>query len=164
MGWDVRVLDARPVFLSRERFPLADDLVRISPEAVLRGASVDAGTAAVVMSHDFFQDLAVLEALVTQPLNYLGILGPRSRTERLLRELSPHARDVAKDTIPRLHAPVGLDIGAETPEEIALAVVAEIQATLRARPGGPLRDRVGPIHGRTAELQVSMSAALELRT
>jgi xanthine/CO dehydrogenase XdhC/CoxF family maturation factor len=148
LGWDVNVIDTRPTFLSRERFPLADELILITPSAVLQAVPEEPGTAAIVMSHDFLQDLAVLEALVGRSLDYLGVLGPRSRTERLLRELSFDAQKRAGAVLRRLHAPVGLDIGAETPEEIALAVVAEIQATLRARAGGKLRDQAGPIHGK----------------
>lgn len=151
LGWDVSVIDTRPTSLNRERFPLADKLILTTPGAVLRGVSVEPGTAAIIMSHDFVQDLAVLETLLTQPLEYLGVLGPRGRTERLLRELSPGAQGSAGATLRGLHAPVGLDIGSETPEEIALAVVAEIQATLRNRAGGKLRDREGPIHGRPPE-------------
>ncbi len=148
LGWDVRVIDTRPALLNRERFPLADELIRVTSGAVLQAIPEGPEAAAVVMSHDFLQDVAVLEALAARPLSYLGVLGPRSRTERLLQELSPEAHKHAAISLHDLHAPVGLDIGAETPEEIALAVVAEIQATLRSRAGGKLRTQGGPIHGR----------------
>ncbi len=155
LGWDVSVSDTRLAFLSRDRFPLAADLIHTSPGAPLGDIRVEAGTAAIVMSHDFVQDLAVLEALVSLPLDYLGVLGPRGRTERLLRELSPDVKERVGAALGSLHAPVGLDLGAETPEEIALAVVAEIQATLRRHEGGKLRDREGPIHDRrTGEIEI----------
>jgi xanthine/CO dehydrogenase XdhC/CoxF family maturation factor len=76
---------------------------------------------------------------------YLGVLGPRQRTEGLLRHLGARATAQARG---RLHAPAGLDLGAETSEEIALAIVAEIQAVFAGRAGGPLRERRGPIHDR----------------
>ncbi len=148
LGWDVDVIDTRPALLSRERFPLADELIRITPGTVVQAIPEGPDTAAIVMSHDFLQDVAVLEALAARALSYLGVLGPRSRTERLLRGLSPEAHKHVTASLRDLHAPVGLDIGAETPEEIALAVVAEIQATLRSRTGGKLRSQGGPIHGR----------------
>jgi xanthine/CO dehydrogenase XdhC/CoxF family maturation factor len=80
--------------------------------------------------------------LASQPLAYLGILGPQKRSDQLLSEAG-----VQKSTIQSLHSPMGLDIGADGPEQVALAVVAEIQATVNGREGGLLRDRQGPIHG-----------------
>ncbi len=137
LGWYVSVMDQRSAFLTRQRFPQADRLVPITPGTILSGISIDPETAAVVMSHDYLQDHAVLEALAAQPLKYLGVLGPRSRTSRLLSELPAAARDALRD----VYAPVGLDLGAETPEEIALAILAEIQAVLRGGTGGGLRGR-----------------------
>ena len=163
LGWHVSVMDMRPAFLSRERFPLADQLVPVMPEAVLRGVSMDPKTVAVVMSHDFLQDLATLESLLSQPLKYLGILGPKSRTERLLSELASHGRSASEEVLQRLHAPVGLDIGAEAPGEIALAIVAEIQAVLRGRSGGGLRERAGSIHRETGTPQICQGVPEETR-
>ncbi len=107
----------------------------------------DERTAAVLMTHNYPRDLDLLHALLPTPAGYVGVLGPRARTERLLAELaargpSPQRADA------RLHSPVGLDIGAETPEEIALAIAAEITATFAGRTGGPLQVRRGPIHDR----------------
>lgn len=100
--------------------------------------------AAVVMTHNFEDDLEMLRHLVGRPLRYLGILGPRERTRRLSESLD------ALLPAEILHAPAGLDVGAETPKEIALAVSAKIQAALRRRPGGSLNDRRGPIHERVS--------------
>jgi xanthine dehydrogenase accessory factor len=105
----------------------------------LRGRAVDARKVAVVMSHSYPQDSAFLRALVGRPLRYLGVLGPRKRTDRMLSEAGLNAGEA-------LHSPVGLDIGADTPEEIALAIVSEIQAVLTSRDGRMLRQRSGPIH------------------
>lgn len=95
--------------------------------------------AAVVMTHNFPRDVDALRLLLESRISYIGILGPRSRGDELLAEL--HApRD------PRIFSPVGLDLGAETPEEIALSIIAEVQAVLRARSARALRERDGAIH------------------
>lgn len=112
-------------------------------------ATSDARTAAVIMTHNFGRDLAFLRALLPQPLGYIGLLGPRRRRERLLAELAEtwafnHA------ALAGLHSPAGLDIGAESPEEVALSIVGEIQAVLAARAGGFLRARRGAIHAESA--------------
>jgi xanthine/CO dehydrogenase XdhC/CoxF family maturation factor len=121
LGWSVRQADPRTASL---------------------GALPTSGAqAAVVMTHHLDHDRSCLEALAGAPLEYLGIVGPRARTERLLAGLSIRAP---------VFAPVGLDIGAESPEEVALAICAEIQAVLTGRGGGSLRDRRAPIHARDA--------------
>ena len=109
---------------------------------------LDDRTAAVVMTHNYARDLALLGSLVASRVRYIGVLGPRSRTERLLADLKAGGRDLTPRDALRLHAPVGLDIGAETPAEVALAIAAEVRAAFSARPGGALRDRRGPIHDR----------------
>jgi xanthine/CO dehydrogenase XdhC/CoxF family maturation factor len=112
--------------------------------AALAGLRLDARTAAIVMSHSFAQDTFFLEFLLRQPLGYLGVLGSRRRTLDLLARLGRDAMP------PGLHAPAGLDIGAETPEQIALSILSEVQATFAGRRGGALRERDGSIHGREA--------------
>jgi len=109
---------------------------------------LDERTAAVIMTHNYARDLELLGRLLPSEARFVGLLGPRARTERLLADLA--ARGATPNTVEllRLHAPVGLDIGAETPEEIALAIAAEIRATLAGRSGGRLSDRKGPIHDR----------------
>jgi xanthine/CO dehydrogenase XdhC/CoxF family maturation factor len=106
----------------------------------------DARTSAVVMSHNYLRDIDYLRALLGRGLAYLGVLGPRRRTEQMLAELAeagvepiPADRDV-------LHAPAGLDLGAEGPDEVAWSIVAEMLAVHRGRTGGPLRERAAPIH------------------
>jgi xanthine/CO dehydrogenase XdhC/CoxF family maturation factor len=103
----------------------------------------------LLMSHDYAHDLVLLRFLLASPARYIGVVGPRTRTERLLRELAsadePFRRE--ETSLERLHAPAGLDIGAEGPAEIALSIVAEMRALLDGRRGGLLRDRRGSIHG-----------------
>jgi xanthine dehydrogenase accessory factor len=94
-----------------------------------------------VMSHDYERDRVQVRALLAADVAYVGVLGPRRRTQRMIDDL-----DVSEADAARLYAPVGLDIGAETPDEIALAIVAEVQAVKAGRRGASLRDRAGAIH------------------
>ena len=148
IGWQVFVClpHARPA--ARERFAGADGNVFGPPGEVVRAIDASDRAAAVIMHHDYAQDRAALAALAASHARYIGVLGPRHRTLRMLAELG--TPELAVDT--RLHAPVGLEVGAETPEEIAVAIVAEVQTVLADAPATRLRDRVGPIHaeGRAA--------------
>jgi xanthine/CO dehydrogenase XdhC/CoxF family maturation factor len=120
-------------------------------EAVGKDAALPAAddrTAAVVMTHNYGRDLALLGQLLPGRAGYVGLLGPRSRTERLLEDLKRGGKAPNLVALQRLHAPVGLDIGAETPEEVALAIVAEVRAQMAGRAGGKLKERKGPIHER----------------
>jgi xanthine/CO dehydrogenase XdhC/CoxF family maturation factor len=143
LGWRVSVVDPRRSLLRSERFPGAA-LHLVEPAEA--AASVDAGewTAVVIMSHDYLRDAAFLRGFLGRGVPYLGVLGPRDRTDRLLDELaaSPSTADLAA-----LHAPAGLDIGADGAEEVATAIIGEILAVLRGRAGGALREHPGPIHG-----------------
>jgi xanthine/CO dehydrogenase XdhC/CoxF family maturation factor len=147
LGWEVTVMDNRAGHARPERFPEADS-VRVIDFDKLGGAGLrlDGRTPAVVMTHHFLHDQEILAWLLPRSVCYLGLLGPRKRTENLLREIGSKGVKPAEETSLRLHGPVGLDIGAETPEEIALAVVAEIQAALSERSGGFLKDRTAPLH------------------
>ena len=104
--------------------------------------------AAVVMSHNRDDDRRFLRGLLASDVGYIGVLGPRRRTDALLQELAEAGYEPPADRLAVLHAPVGLDLGGEGPAEIALAVVAEVRAALSGRAGGSLRDKPGPIHRR----------------
>lgn len=146
LGWHVTVTDERLADGDAARFPLADAVLACPPEAVPKRFALDARTAAVLMTHNYLQDLRLLEALLPSRVCYLGILGPKRRTERMRADLGKRGVALSGDCLSRLHSPAGLDIGADTPEGIALAIVAEINAVLAGRPGGPLRGRDGPIY------------------
>jgi xanthine dehydrogenase accessory factor len=148
LGWHVTVVNGRPVAASRARFPSADAVLLCRPDHVTEEVRLGGDAVAVVMTHNYRLDLRLLEVLLPSPVRYLGVLGPKSRTERLLQELSDMGIAASEAQRRKLHAPVGLDIGADTAEEIALAIVAEIRATLAGRVGGPLRDRQTPMHER----------------
>lgn len=142
LGWQVMVFDGRPHYATRERFSLADRVAVRQPG--MPASAVDRWTAAVIMNHSYSQDLQVLKELTPVPLLYLGLLGPQKRARQLLADAGLDEGLLASD----LHSPMGLDIGADGPEQVALAIVAEIQASLNRRAGGPLRDRRAPIHAR----------------
>jgi xanthine dehydrogenase accessory factor len=143
LGWRVSVVDPRRTLLRADRFPGAT-LHDVEPADA--AAAVDAGewTAAVVMSHDYLRDAAFLGGFLGRSVPYLGVLGPRDRTDRLLAELEVRPTDA---DLVALHAPAGLDIGADGAEEVATAIIGEILAVLRGRGGSSLRERTGPIHG-----------------
>jgi len=141
LSWHTTVVDTSARVSSRERFSDADAVLLCRAEDVMSQINLSERTSVVVMTHNYLHDVELLRQLLPLPLRYIGCLGPRQRTERLLTELSAHA------SLPRLHAPVGLDIGAETAEEIALSIVSEIKAVLANRSGAQLRERVGSIHG-----------------
>ncbi|HEY6608218.1 MAG TPA: XdhC family protein [Candidatus Limnocylindria bacterium] len=140
LGWRVTVADVRRPFLSHDRFPEAAAFSDVDPGSV--AGIVEAGhrTYAVLMSHNYLRDVDYLRSLLGLELEYLGALGPRKRTLQILRELD------RVEAIDQIHAPAGLDIGGEGPEEVAWAIVAEMLAVRRGRSGGFLRERRAPIH------------------
>jgi xanthine dehydrogenase accessory factor len=146
LGWHVTLVDPRPGYATRTRFPSADVLIVCRPEEVSDRVEIDRRTVATIMTHNYFHDLELLRTLLPTPLRYIGILGPKRRTRRLLDDIQENCPALREESIGRLYGPIGLDIGAETPEEIALAVVAEITAVLTGRSGGVLRDREAPLH------------------
>ena len=148
IGWHVTVIDARPAYATPERFPTADAVHCLRPEALLASPHIVLPPDALVMimTHNFTHDRALLGVLLGRTLRYLGILGPKSRTQRLLDELADSGLVFSGEKLAHLHGPAGLDIGAETPEEIAVSIIGEMQAVLAQRHGGALRDRTAPIH------------------
>jgi xanthine/CO dehydrogenase XdhC/CoxF family maturation factor len=107
---------------------------------------VDARTHAVVMTHHYLHDRTLLTALLATPAPYIAVLGPKQRTQDLLAEIAGESRSVSDEDRARVFGPAGLDVGADAPEEIALAICAEVQAFAAGRSGGSLRERKGPIH------------------
>lgn len=149
LGWRPIVVDDRGEFLNRDRFPEAADFVHLDrPEDVAKVAPVDERTFVVVMTHNFLRDKDYVRSLLASPVRFIAMLGPGARTQRLLTELREEGVPITDDDRARLHGPAGLDLGAEGPEEIAAAIVAEIVAVKRGREGGFLRNRPGPIHER----------------
>jgi xanthine dehydrogenase accessory factor len=147
LGWYVTVIDHRSEQLTQERFPEADQLLHCIPDPPTAYQHLlTPQTVAIVMTHRYLSDLAFLKTLIPAQLRYLGILGPKRRMQKLWEDLTEHGLKPSSEQTQQLYNPIGLDIGAETPEEIALSIVAEIQAVLSERSGRHLRDRVGSIH------------------
>lgn len=146
LGWEVVVVDDRSNFLTHERFPVAAELVHTPPDEAATATRVDERTAAVVMSHNFIRDAEYLASLAPAGLAYLGMLGPSTRLRRLLDHLANQDIHIDEADLVNVHGPAGLDVGAEGPDEIAVAIVAEVMAATRGRGGGFLRERSGPIH------------------
>lgn len=140
LGWRVTVADVRRPLLTHERFPEATAFLDVDPDRVGEAFAPDRRASAVLMSHNYLRDVDYFRSLLGAELAYLGALGPRKRTLQLLRDLD------RVEAIDRIHAPAGLDIGGEGPEEVAWAIVAEMLAVRRGRSAGFLRDRRAPIH------------------
>lgn len=146
LGWRVDVADDRESMLNPERFPGARRFVHSDPGKIDEAAAIDKRTFVVVMSHNYLRDRDYLRSLLGSNAAYVGMLGPRARLQRLLDDLAADGVDIPTDEPVRIHGPAGLDIGAEGPEEIAAAIVAEVLAVTRDRRAGFLRDRARPIH------------------
>ncbi|MET7367474.1 XdhC/CoxI family protein [Streptomyces sp. NPDC005566] len=144
LGYHVTVCDARPVFATAARFPEADEIVVDWPHRYLADTEVDARTVLCVLTHDAKFDVPLLELALRLPVAYVGAMGSRrthlERNERL-REAGVTERQLAS-----LHSPIGLDLGARTPEETALSIAAEIVADRRGGSGVPLSGAHTPIH------------------
>ena len=147
LGWHVTIADPRRDFATPARFPTADSIVAAPADQLVRRAAVPAQAFAVVMTHHYVHDVPVLRDLLPRDdLRYIGLLGPRKRAERILSEIGASTDLNSAALGARLHAPVGLDLGADTPEEVALSIIAEMRATLSGRDARPLRLRTRPIH------------------
>ena len=129
LGYRVTVCDARAKFVTPERFPDVDELVVEWPDRFLAGAPIDERTVVCVLTHEQKFDVPVLKVALASPAGYVGAMGSRrthgGRLERL------RAEGVPEDQLERIHAPIGLDIGSRTPEEVAVAIGAQIVATFR---------------------------------
>ena len=158
LGWHVAVADGRLRPATRGRFAAADEVTTLADVGRILALAARPRAAAVVMTHNVVEDEKFLEILHGSPIGYIGLLGPRHRASQLLEGLGP--LDARAGV--RIHAPVGLDLGSETPAEIALAIVAEIRATLAGRSGGPLRDRATPIHDRERGVGPAVRTARDL--
>ncbi len=162
LGYRVVVVDARPVFATPARFPMADEVVVDWPDRYLGGVGDELGPrdAVCVLTHDHKFDVPAIVAALRTRVGYLGAMGSR-RTDAERRD---RLRDVGvtEEELARLMAPIGLDIGARTPEETAVSICAEIIALRTGRRSPSLRDTEGPIHARGAEASaegVSMGQA-----
>lgn len=133
LGWEVTVLDLRPTAAAAARFEANVRYVELRPRDLETRLSPDPWTTAVVLTHQYLDDLAWLAALLPLRLPYVGLLGPVARRERLLADLAMQGFEPDAEMQAALHGPAGLDLGGRSPEEVALAIVAEIQAATSGR-------------------------------
>ena len=153
LGYRVTVVDARPIFATKERVPDADEIVVAWPDDFLRRAPVDASTAIIVLTHDPKFDIPLLLVALRTDAGYIGAMGSRrTHADRVARL---RAEGVTDAGLARISAPVGLNIGATTPEETAISIAAEIIMLRSGRAGGRLSNATEPIHGRALEVPVS---------
>jgi xanthine dehydrogenase accessory factor len=144
LGWHTIVADARAKFATRERMPHADELLVAWPEDALAQVRPDSATAVVVLTHDDKFDIPAIAGTLATDAFYLGAIGSRRNQERRRGVLLEEG--VSEEALERLHGPTGLDLGAHTPAETALSILAEILAVRAGRSGGALRDATERIH------------------
>lgn len=154
LGWNITVIDGRNNYALPERFPHAAKVVVSRPENVLSHISLNDWTAFVLMTHNYNYEIELLKALLPIDMPYVGILGPKKKLQRMLDEVEESGSVINEEQLVKIHGPVGLDIGSEGPEEIALSIIAEIKAVLSGRNGHSLKYKPVPLH--SEQLPVNM--------
>lgn len=149
LGWRTIVADARAKFATKERLPSADEALVAWPQDALAQVQPDHQTAIVVLTHDDKFDVPAIKGALESEAFYVGALGSRRNQERRRERLL--AEGVDEEQLERIAGPCGLDIGADTPPETAISILAEIMATRAGREGGPLRESSGRIHAEIAD-------------
>ena len=145
LGFHVTVVDARGVYATPERLPDAHEIVCARPEEVLAAAKLDARSYVVTLTHDPKFDIPVLAHALRSEARYVGAMGSRRTRER--RKVELRELGLSEAELRRLHSPIGLDLGASTPEEVAVAIAAEMLAVRAGREARPLVEKQGPVHG-----------------
>ncbi|MER7762706.1 XdhC/CoxI family protein [Streptomyces sp. NPDC097619] len=153
LGYHVTLCDARPVFATRQRFPEADEIVVDWPHRYLAATEVDARTVLCVLTHDAKFDVPLLELALRLPVAYVGAMGSRRTHED--RNARLRAVGITELELARLRSPIGLDLGARSPEETALSIAAEIVANRRGGSGRALTGARVPIHKDSSETSVT---------
>lgn len=152
LGWNITVVDGRAGHATKQRFPKANQVLVVRSNEVLAHIKPDAQTFFVLMTHNYNYDLALLKQLIElDNCIYIGTLGPKKKLERMFNDLKLEGTEVTDAQKSKIFGPTGLDIGAETSEEIALSVLAEIKAVMTGRKGTLLREKADPIHNRSGQ-------------
>jgi xanthine dehydrogenase accessory factor len=144
LGYRVTVIDARPIFATKARLPDADEIVVSWPDEFLERAPVDSRTALIILTHDVKFDIPLLQVALRTDAGYIGAMGSRRTHENRVEAL--RAVGVSESDLARISAPIGLDLGARTPEETAISIAAEIVALREGRRGGRLSEGTLPVH------------------
>lgn len=156
LGWETTVIDGRPAMAKKVRFATGCQVMVARPESVIDALVIDDYTVFALMTHNYNYDLAMLRLLLQKNARYIGMLGPHKKLERMLNELAEQGIHLSSKQLAAIHSPVGLDLGAETPEEIALSILSEIKAVLSGRQGFSLHANSGSIHARNLWVNVSL--------
>jgi xanthine/CO dehydrogenase XdhC/CoxF family maturation factor len=152
LGWETTVVDGRVNYAKKERFISACQVLVSKPEQVLEQIEIDEHTVFLLMTHNYNYDMAMLKQLLQKNISYIGMLGPKKKRERMLNELKDEGQVFTEQQLSVLHSPVGLDIGAETSEEIAVSILAEIKALFAGKDVQSLRTINEVIHPRSATI------------
>ena len=152
LGWETTVVDGRANYAKKERFVSACQVLVSKPEQVLEQIEFDEHTVFLLMTHNYNYDMAMLKQLLQKSISYIGMLGPKKKRERMLNELKDEGLIFTEQQLSVLHSPVGLDIGAETSEEIAVSILAEIKALFAGKDVQSLRTINEVIHPRSATI------------
>ena len=150
LGWEATVIDGRANYAKKERFASACQVLVSKPEKALEQITIDEHTVFLLMTHNYNYDKAMLVQLLQKNVSYIGMLGPKKKRERILNELKDEGISFTDHQLSVLHSPVGLDIGAETSEEIALSILSEIRAMFANKDVQSLRKINEVIHPRSA--------------
>lgn len=148
MGWQIIVGDGRATHALPQRFPDAK-VLQVKPHELMSHVAIDTVTFFVLMTHNYKYDISLLKLLLETDVPYIGILGPKTKLNRMLNDLKGEDITITDNQIKRIYGPVGLDIGAETSEEIAVSVVAEIKAVMSGKKGISLKYKEEKIHTAT---------------
>lgn len=149
LGWNIIVVDGRPAYATQQRFSKANKICVSKPEEILSAINVDEQTAVVLMTHNYNYDVAALKKISHTNCKYIGMLGPQKKLHKMIDELNENEIIIDDEKMKNIYGPVGLDIGAETAEEIALSVIAEIKMVFCRRQGTSLKERKTEIHNRS---------------
>ncbi|RZJ64258.1 MAG: XdhC/CoxI family protein [Flavobacterium sp.] len=149
LGWETTIADGRSSHAKQNRFPEAKSVLVAKPLELIEKITIDSNTYFALMTHNYKYDLALLKLLLETDIRYIGILGPKTKLDRMLLDLESDGIKVTSEQLSRIYAPIGLDIGAETSEEIAISIVSEIKAVMTNRKGGLLKFKTDKIHAAT---------------
>jgi xanthine/CO dehydrogenase XdhC/CoxF family maturation factor len=146
LSWHVTIADPRATFANVARFPTAERLIVAPANELVARVAPEPEACVVVMTHHYVHDVPILRSLLSYDFPYIGLLGPKKRAARILADLARDGFVPTPARIARFHAPIGLDLGADAPADVALSILAEIRALRSGRDARPLRDRTRPIH------------------
>ncbi|MFN6072955.1 MAG: XdhC family protein [Bacteroidota bacterium] len=148
LGWEVTIVDGRHTYAKIERFSSACQIIVSKPEKVLQQIPIDEKSVFVLMTHNYNYDYAILKALLDKNVTYIGALGPKKKLDNMITDLKAENIFLNERQKNILYGPVGLELGAETPAEIALSITAEIMSVMHNKKGGSLRNLLTEIHPR----------------